>query len=180
MNRLITLSSEMDIPARYRSTPIGDFICYHNFGKDFPENIKAELLIGMCMDNRKNLRIPDNYAYILRSGGGNLRFSEFKLSYAIAIGGIKAIVLLAHNNCGMVNLISRKDLFVQGLVENGGWSNKQAEEHFWHFAPMFEIGNETDFVLSEAKRLRLRYPRIHVAPLFYKIDDNLLYAVTED
>lgn len=180
MDRLITLTGELDIPEKYRCTPVGDFIRYHNFCLAFPDSVKAELLIGMCMDNRKNLRIPDNYAYILRSGGGNLRFSEFKVSYAIAVGGVKAIVLLAHDQCGMVNLMNRKDLFVQGLVENGGWSIRQAEEHFWHFAPMFEIGNETDFVLSEAKRLRLRYPSVHVAPLFYKIDDNRLYGIKEE
>lgn len=134
----------------------------------------------MCMDNRKSLRIPDGFAYILRSGGGSLRFSEFKVSYAVAIGGIKAIALLAHDQCGMVNLMEKKKLFVNGLVENGGWDVERAEEHFWHFAPIFEIGNEIDFVLSEAKRLRLRYPRIPVAPLLYKIEDNLLYGIKED
>ena len=48
-----------------------------------------------------------------------------------------------------------------------------------HFAPMFEIGNEVDFVLSEAKRLRLRYPKIQVAPLMYRIEDNQLYLIRE-
>jgi carbonic anhydrase len=48
-----------------------------------------------------------------------------------------------------------------------------------HFAPMFEIGNEVDFVLAEAKRLRLRYPKILVAPLFYEIDEGELYGLRE-
>ena len=48
-----------------------------------------------------------------------------------------------------------------------------------HFAPIFEIGNEIDFVLSEAKRLRLRYPKIQVVPLFYRVEDNLLYLINE-
>ncbi len=48
-----------------------------------------------------------------------------------------------------------------------------------HFAPMFEIGNEIDFVLSEAKRLRLRYPKVRVAPLLYRVEDNLLYQLKE-
>ena len=34
-----------------------------------------------------------------------------------------------------------------------------------------------DFVLSEAKRLRLRYPKIQVAPLLYRVEDNLLYLI---
>jgi carbonic anhydrase len=44
---------------------------------------------------------------------------------------------------------------------------------------MFEIGNEIDFVLTEAKRLRLRYPKIAVAPLLYRVEDNLLYQLRE-
>ena len=131
------------------------------------------------MDHRKHLRIPDNFAYIIRAGGANLRYSEFKVSYAIAVGGVKAIALIGHTQCGMVNLIARRQLFIQGLVDNAGWEKEWAEDHFNHFAPMFEIGNEVDFVLSEAKRLRLRYPKIQVAPLMYQVEDNLLYLIRE-
>ena len=35
---------------------------------------------------------------------------------------------------------------------------------------MFEIGNEVDFVLSEAKRLRSEYPAIVVAPMIYRVE----------
>jgi carbonic anhydrase len=79
----------------------------------------------------------------------------------------------------MVNLIARKDQFIQGLVTTAGWQRQSAEEHFSHFAPMFEIGNEIDFVLSEVKRLRLRYPKIVVAPLLYRVEDNRLYLIQE-
>jgi carbonic anhydrase len=48
------------------------------------------------------------------------------------------------------------------------------------FAPIFEIGSELDFVLSGAKRLRLRYPGIQVAPLHYRVEDNLLYMIKEN
>ena len=79
----------------------------------------------------------------------------------------------------MVNLIARKDRFVQGLVMAAGWEPQSAEEHFSHFAPMFEIGNEVDFILSEVKRLRLRYPKIMVAPMLYRVEDNRLYLIQE-
>ena len=131
------------------------------------------------MDNRKHLHIPDNFAFIIRSGGANLRYSEFKVSYAIAIGQIGHIALIGHNNCGMVNLISRRDQFITGLVNNAGWNKERAEEHFRNFAPMFEIGNEVDFVISEAIRLRLRYPKIIIAPMLYKIEDNRIYLIKE-
>jgi carbonic anhydrase len=80
----------------------------------------------------------------------------------------------------MVNVFSKKEQFIEGLVENAGWDRETAEDHFMHFAPMYEIGNEIDFVLSEAGRLRLRYPGTLVAPLHYRVEDNLLYMVKEN
>ena len=109
-----------------------------------------------------------------------MRYSEFKVSYAVSIGGVRHIVLIAHDQCGMVNLVSRKEQFVQGLIERAGWSRQAAEEHFTRFAPIFEIGNEIDFVLSEAKRLRSRYPGVEISPLMYRVEDGLLYIIEED
>jgi carbonic anhydrase len=80
----------------------------------------------------------------------------------------------------MVNLLSRKDEFIKGLVENAGWEKEKAEEHFKHFEPIYEIGSETDFILSEAKRLRLRYPKIKIAPLLYLVEDSKLYFIKEN
>jgi carbonic anhydrase len=48
------------------------------------------------------------------------------------------------------------------------------------FAPLFEIGNEIDFVLSEADRLRHRYPKVIVAPMLYLVEDNLIYLLSEE
>lgn len=176
---LVPVISRDSISEEYLGTPIESLLGYHNLKCPFKTYKHAEMLIGMCMDYRKHLNIPDNFAYILRTGGGNLRYSEFKLSYAIAIGGIKAIALIGHDNCGMVNLMSKKEKFVQGLVENAGWTQERAEDHFTHFVPMFEIGNEVDFVISEAQRLRLRYPKILVAPMFYGMADRQLYLLKE-
>ena len=179
MNRLLPISSTEDILPQYRETPIGLLLEYHNLKREFDSYSNAELLVGMCMDNRKHLHIPDNFAYIIRAGGANLRYSEFKVSYAIAVGGVRSIALIGHTQCGMVNLIARKEQFVDGLVNGAGWQSQSAEEHFNHFAPMFEIGDETDFVLSDVKRLRLRYPKILVAPLLYRVEDNRLYLIRE-
>ena len=179
MDRLISIDSTENIPEAYRETPIGLLLEYHNLERPFSSYSQAQLLIGMCMDNRKHLNIPDNFAFIIRAGGANLRASEFKVSYAIAVGGISYIALIGHNQCGMVNLVARKELFIQGLVERGGWNKEQAEEHFMNFAPLFEIGNEIDFVLSEAKRLRLKYPKVPVVPMLYKVENNRLYLLSE-
>ena len=179
MNRIKSVSTRDDIPPEYQDTPIGLLLEYHNLNRTPDNYTQARLLVGMCMDHRKNLLIPDNFAYVIRSGGGNLRYSEFKVSFAIAVGGIKSIALIGHTNCGMVNLISKKDQFVQGLVLKAGWEKSKAEEHFMHFAPMFEIGNEIDFVLHETKRLGLRYPSIQIVPMLYRVEDNLLYLISD-
>lgn len=180
MDKLIPVKKRSDIFEKYRDTPIGDLLEYQNLGRKFESFTNARLLVGMCMDNRKHLTIPENFAYIIRSGGANLRYSEFKVSYAISVGGVAHIALIGHNNCGMVNLDARKDLFIDGLVSNAGWNRDAAEQHFLHYAPLFEIGNSIDFVCSEAKRLRTRYPNIMVAPLMYNVDDNLISLVNED
>jgi carbonic anhydrase len=180
MSTLLPIISRDHVPSRYRDTPIGRLLEYHNLGRPHDPYSTAHLLIGMCMDNRKHLRIPDNFAFVIRTGGANLRYSEFKVSYAVAVGGVRYIALIGHTQCGMVNLISRKRQFVQGLVDGAGWLPESAEEHFHQFAPMFEIGDEAVFILSEVKRLRLRYPRIVLAPMLYRVEDNRLYLIDEE
>jgi carbonic anhydrase len=175
---LLSVTSADDIPANLRGTPIGDLLEYHNLNRRFEVYDNAKLLVGMCMDSRKHLHIPENFAYIIRSGGGNLRHSEFKVSMAISTG-VRAIALLGHTNCRMCNLISRREAFITGLMENGGWTRDQAERQFDAYAPLFEIGDEVDFVRSEANRLRMRYPKVLVAPMIYRVEDNQLYLVPE-
>ena len=176
-HKIIPVTSKKDIPKEYRGNPIGLLLEYHNLKRPFDECSQARLLIGMCMDNRKHLHIPDNFAFIIRSGGANLRYSEFKVSYAIAVGQVSHIALIGHNHCGMVNLSSRKEEFINGLVQRAGWSKKAAEEHFMNLAPMHEIGNEIDFIMSETNRLRERYPKSKVAPLYYRVQDNRLSCI---
>ena len=180
MNNLIAINSVEDILPAYRNTPIGLLLEYHNLDRAFENYSQAKLLIGMCMDNRKHLHMPDNFAFIIRSGGANLRYSEFKVSFAIGVGGVHHIALIGHSQCGMVNLSSRKEQFITGLIESAGWEREKAEEHFNQYAPMFEIGNEVDFILSETKRLRPRYPKIQIAPMLYLVEDNKLYFIREN
>ncbi len=173
------IDKESEIPVAYRGTPIDLFLRYHNLGRPFDAYQQAELLIGMCMDSRKHLTIPENFAFIIRAGGANLRYSEFKVSYSIGVGGVKAIALVGHDQCGMSHLGERKDIFVNGLVERAGWTREEAEHHFMAMAPVHEIGDERQFIMSEAERLRKRYPKIIVAPLIYRIADNRLYGLAE-
>ena len=179
MNELLSVQSKNDILPEYRDTPIGLLLEYHNLNRPFDTYQNAQLLVGMCMDNRKHLHMPDNFSFIIRTGGANMRDSEFKVSFAISVGGVRHIALIGHNNCGMVNLLSRKDQFINGLVE-AGWDKKQAEDHFMKYAPLNEIVNEKAFILSEVKRLRVRYPKIKIAPMLYLVEDNRLYLIKEE
>ena len=178
-HKIIPVMKKKDIPKEYLDSPIGLLLEYHNLNRKLDVYSRAQLLVGMCMDNRKHLHIPDNFAFIIRSGGANLRYSEFKVSYAVAVGEVRHIALIGHSCCGMVNLASSREEFIKGLVNGAGWSKKSAEEHFMKFAPMFEIGNEVDFIISETHRLRKQYPKIKIAPLYYKVEDNRLYCISE-
>lgn len=179
MHRLLPVDNATDILPEYVGTPIADLLKYHNLQAEFRNYEVAELLIGMCMDNRKSLRIPDNFAFILRTGGANLQKTVFKVSFAIAVGGVTTIAIIGHTQCGMVNLESRKEQFIEGLITRGGATRELAVEHFERFSPKSEITNEVDFVLSEVRRLRETYPKIKIAPLIYKVEDNRLYQIKE-
>lgn len=175
---LLAVQDESAILPSYRRTPIGELLRYHNLGQPPREYTSAQLLIGMCMDNRKVLHLPDNFAYVLRVGGANMRPIEFKVSFAIAVGGVRALALIGHDQCGMASLPVRRDEFVAGLVERGGWTRSAAEAHFDLHAPEFAVPSGPIFVWNEARRLRSRYPGIVVAPLFYLLRERALYQVT--
>jgi carbonic anhydrase len=176
---LLPVTCAVDILSQYRQTPIGLLLEYQNLNRLFDSWATAQLLIGMCMDNRKMLRVPDNFAYILRAGGANLRRSEFKVSFAIAIGGVRALALIAHDQCGMVGLTQRRDAFIHGLVAHAGWTAADAARHFDERAPDFEVADAAGFVCAEAQRLRKYYPKLLVAPLFYRVDEGKLYQLQE-
>lgn len=177
MRGLISVAEESDIPSEYRGTPVGLLLEYHNLGRPFETYGHAQILIGMCMDNRKSLRIPANFAYIIRTGGGNVGQGGFYISYAVAVGGVRSIALLGHDACGMSGLAGKREKFVNGLVEGAGWSREKAERHFADSVPVHEVGDEIDFVRAQASRLKRDYPSVQVAPLFYKIAEGMLYCV---
>jgi carbonic anhydrase len=179
MERLMPVKEASDILPRFQNTPLGDLLAYHNLGVPFRPYKQASLLIGMCLDYRERLRMPENFAYIIRAAAANLRYSPFQVSYTVAIGGVSAIAIIGHTNCGMVNLRDRRDQFVSGLVQHGGWRREWAASHFTDHAPRFEIADEVAFVLSEARRIRRRYPKVLIAGLMYCVEDSRLYQLMD-
>ncbi len=176
---LLPVRNQDDCLPEYRNTPVEELLAYHNLRRPYRNYSQAAILIGTCMDYRIALRVPDKFAYILRAAGANLRGMEFMVSYAVAIGGVQAICLIGHDECGMVDVLARRDAFVSGLVETGGWERKAAEGHFARLSAGCEVRDSGEFVRGEARRLRERYPRVTVAPLFYRVCDGLLYQIAE-
>jgi carbonic anhydrase len=177
MAEIISANYLDEILPAYRDTPVGLLLEYHNLGRALGSSLAPQLLIGMCMDSRKALRIPNDFAFVLRTAGANMRDNEFRMAYAIAVGNLHTIALIAHTDCGMAQLERRRDDFINGLVKNAGWERDRAEQHFAESAPKFGIRDEVDFVLREADRLRGIYPKVLVAPLLYRVEDDLLYQL---
>ena len=78
---------------------------------------------------------------------------------------VRATSFVGHTNCGMVSLMHRRDPFISGLVRRGGCQQEWAGGHFMNSMAKFEIGNEVDFLVAEARRLSGRYPTLSVVPL---------------
>jgi carbonic anhydrase len=139
----------------------------------------AKLIIATCMDHRITLKLPDKFAFIIRTGGANIQYSHFHISYALAVGNISHIALIGHTDCGMVNLEDRKQQFIEGLSLNTGWDKKEAITHFEKDAPEFEVGDVIQFTIRQKEQLETQYLDIQVAPILYKVEDNRLYLIQE-
>lgn len=177
MPKIISVNYVDDILPEYRGTPVGLLLEYHNLGRAAGAAGAPQMLIGMCMDSRKSLRIPSDFAFVLRTAGANMRDNEFRISYAIAVGGVRTIVLIAHTDCGMARLGERREQFIRGLMDAAGWDEAHAVKHFEDCAPKFGFRDEVEFVVREAERLRGIYPRINIVPLLYRVEDDLLYQL---
>ncbi len=167
------------IPENFKGTPIEELFAYQNFNEDFIRYDSAQMVIVMCMDNRKQLRVPNRFAYIIRTPGARVVGFDFALSYSIGMAGGRYVALVAHTDCGMVKLSSKKDQVVEGLVRIAGWGKEQSENHFDTYAPFYEIENESVFVWEESNRLKAKYPNINFIPMLYSVKDHRLYLINE-
>jgi len=180
MPKITPVFTDKEIPSYLKDTPFYELFSYHNLRKKNEVKYeKAKMLICMCMDNRKRLHIPENFAYVLRTGGGNVNKLTFKVSFAIS-RGVQHIALIAHNNCGMVNLLSKRNDFIDGLVKYGGIPKETAAVYFDQHASDFEIGDEVTFTVAEAKKIHNIYPKTMVVPLLYRLEDNKLYIIESE
>lgn len=179
MKNLILIDSINKLPSQLQHTPIQKLFEFHNLGVVHNEYQTPQLTIGTCMDYRVVFRIPDKFAYIIRNGGGRLDYSNFHLAYSIAVGQVKAIAVIGHTDCGMINLEGQKHKFVEGLSNSLHWAEVKTTEFFDKLAPENEIHDEINFTLMQTKELREKFPNIIIAPIIFDVKDTFLYLIEE-
>lgn len=175
---LVPVNHGKDILPEYRQTPIGDLLAYHNLGAPHRHHTEAELLIGMCMDHRMQLRIPTDFAFVLRCAGANLGLLAFDVSFSIAVGQVRCVCLIGHDGCRMIDVASKREAFISGLVDRADWDRHRAEKHFDEHSSRYGFGDPVSFVWLEAERLRTAYRNVTVAPLVYSLEDRRLRQIT--
>lgn len=177
MDRLASVDGPEDVPEAWRGTPVERLLACHELNAPLDPPDRPELLVATCMDHRVDLRMPRDFAYVVRTGGANLTGRDFEVSFAVGVGGVRAVAIVGHSDCGMAGVTARREPFVEGLVEGAGWTPSEAGEHFAERASLHEIDDPIDFTLEQAERVRRRYPGLLVAALHYRVEDRRLYRI---
>lgn len=176
---LIPVRTEADILPAWRGSPVADLLRFHNLGLAGAPGKYARpgILIATCLEQGAPLRVPEGFAISLHTAAASLKRDPFKVSWAIGVAGVKAIAIVGHDDCRLVELRSRREQFVAQMIEAAGWERPAAEQHFDHWSDLFEVDNPVEFVAAEAARVQSRYPGIPVAPLLYQSGTGTLQQV---
>ncbi|AFV76085.1 hypothetical protein YIM1640_14600 [Thermus oshimai] len=143
--------------------PIALLLESHNEGRSFPPLAKPELLLVTCMDHRIALRLPENFAFVLRTGGANPDPVEPYLVYALARTGVRTVALVGHTDCAM----SRPDLEALRTLPQG------LEALYRPRIAGLAVGDPAAFVVRKARELEARLG-VRAVPLLYRVEDHRL------
>lgn len=146
-------------------TAIDLLIAAHNDGADVPAFRAPQLAIVTCMDFRIRLRLPENFAFVLRSGGANPRPVEPYLAFSVARTGIHAIALIGHTDCAMQS--------PDPYVVNDLPTSEDLKRVYRSEIAALAVGEVTHFTRIEAARLEERFG-LPVVPLLYRVEDHKL------
>lgn len=171
--RLTSIDSMDDIPEHWRNSPISALIESHNFGKEIEVTGEPKLLISTCIEFRYRPAVPSAYAYVIRRASGRLLGSEFSLVYALS-KGVKHVVLIAHNDCGMTKVSSHRPGMIAALVDQG-WDSERADEFVNMHAGRYHIEDEVDSLKREFYRLKRLFKKVEIAPLFVSLSSQRLH-----
>ena len=170
---LVEVQSREDIPSAWQGTPIESFIMAQNFGWPIVSTGKVELLIATCIEFRYSLPVPRMYAYVIRRASGRVIGSEFSVGYTLS-QGVKYLVMIGHNDCGMSKVYEKAPDVVQAFVEQG-WDQEIAKEYVSKQASRHAISDELDALRTEYIRLTNVFRKLVIAPLFVCLHDSRLY-----
>ena len=178
---LAPVRNDSDILPAYRGTPVADLLRFQNLGAG-PASTPARyerpaILIATCLEQSAPLRIPQGFAISLHTAAASLKRDPFKVSWAIGVAGVKAIAIVGHDDCRLVELRNHREQFVVQMIEAAGWERPAAEQHFDQWSDLFEVANRVELEAAEAARLQSRYPKILVAPLLYQSATGALQQV---
>ena len=174
--RLMQIKEREDLPDNWLSTPIEDFVAAHNFEKPIKSSGVPKLLLVSCIEFRFVPEVPRNFSYVIRTAGGRVSHMpgfEFALAYILA-NGVRHIVTVGHNDCGMTKVNVFKPRLVAALIEQG-WEEGQAHDFIEENAQRFEMSDEIDSLEFEFIRLKSLFKKVEIAPLFVSLASNRLH-----
>jgi carbonic anhydrase len=172
-DKLLPIVSRNDIPEEWLDSPISKYIAAENFREAITPSGKPELLLVHCIEFRYALPVPSNYAYVIRRASGRVIGSEFSLGYVLS-KGVRHMIMLAHDDCGMTKVDANKQAMIDSLVEQG-WYRECAEEYISYQAQRHAIKDEIEAQKKEYYRLKRIFKRLWIAPLFVSLAEQSLY-----
>ncbi|GEM81966.1 carbonic anhydrase [Meiothermus hypogaeus] len=148
--------------------PIQILLQSHNQGIPFAPFAKPVLAVLTCMDFRIHLQMPENFAFVLRTGGANPEPVEPYLAFSVARMGIQAIALIGHTDCAMQ--------YPDPYVLNHLPAEEERIQHYRAQIAALAIGEVKLFTRRQARRLEERLG-LPVVPLLYRVEDHHLAAL---
>ncbi len=137
----------------------------HNHQVAFAPFTRPALAVVTCMDFRIRLRMPENFAFVLRTGGANPEPVEAYLAFSVARMGIGAIALISHTDCAMQ--------YPDPYVLNNLPTDEALIRHYRAQIADLAIGEVVPFTQQKARMLAGRLG-IPVVPLLYHVENHWL------
>jgi len=148
--------------------PIHILLQSHNEGAIFPPFHRPALAVVTCMDYRIHLHMPENFAFVLRTGGANPDPVEPYLAFVVARMGIEAIALIGHTDCAMQ--------YPDPYVLNHLPATESCIRQYRAQVAALAIGEVEHFTRRQARKLTARLG-LPVVPLLYRVEDHRLVVL---
>ena len=113
------------IPLHLQGSAEEALIRYQNFAQAPHRYNKPRLLIVTDIDHRIRLRIPERFAYVIRTGAADLRGLEFQVASILALGHISSVALIGIEDSIFSKVERNKETLARNLENYAGWEEEQ-------------------------------------------------------